>query len=168
MIPIIALTLLAVVFLMFLISQVMRRYVVPVDSESGGSLPTVDLEAFRNLIDPEEEAFLRLHLEPGEFRKIQRIRLRAATLYVFALSRNVGALVQVGQRARLHPDPRIAASGQEILQHALRLKVRCLATQWKLNVAMICPTLLSPSGTLADHYVQVADLASSLPVELAA
>lgn len=168
MIPIIALTLLALAFLLFLIRQVVRRYFPAVASEPCGPLARVDLEAFRNLTDPAEEAYLRRRLAPAEFREIQRLRLRAASLYVFALSQNVGALMQVGQRARSHPDPRVAASGQEILQHALRLKVRCLATQWKLNVAMIYPALLSPSGTLADRYAQVAGLASTLPVKLAA
>jgi hypothetical protein len=167
-ISIFALTLLALAFLLFLILQVRGRYFSPVDPDPGGSLPVVDLEAFRNLTDPEEEAFLRLHLSRKEFRNIQRVRLRAAILYVSALSKNVGALAEAGQKARLHPTPSIAASGQEILQHALRLKVACLATQWKLNVAIVCPTLLSPTGTLADRYVQVTGLAEALPVELAA
>jgi hypothetical protein len=166
-ISIIALTLLALAFLLFLILQVRGRYFSPTDPDPTG-LPVVDLEAFRNLTDPEEEAFLRRHLSPKEFRRVQRIRLRAAILYVSALSKSVGALVEVGQKARLHPTPSVAASGQEILQHALRLKVGCLATQWKLNVAIICPTLLSPSGTLADRYVRVTGLAEALPIELAA
>ena len=168
MIPIIALTLLAIAFLLFLIHQVRGRYIPPIDPGPGEVLPTVDLEAFRNLTDPAEEMFLRQNLSSQDFRRIQRVRLRAATLYVSALSHNVGALVQVGQRARIHPDPRIAASGQEIMQYALRLKARCLATQWKLSIAMLSPTLLSPSGSLADRYVQVADLANALQAERAA
>lgn len=168
MIPIIALTLLAVGFLLFLIQQVRGRYVPPIDPGPGEVLPEVDLQAFRNLTDPAEEMFLRQNLSSRDFRRIQRVRLRAATLYVSALSHNVGALVQVGQRARIHPDPRIAASGQEIMQYALRLKTRCLATQWKLSIAILCPTLLSPSGSLADRYAQVADLANAVQAEHAA
>jgi hypothetical protein len=164
-IPIVALTLLAIAFLLFLIQQVRGRFTPPIDPGPGEVLPAVDLEAFRNLTDPAEEMFLRQNLSSRDFRKVQRMRLRAATLYVSALSQNVGALVQVGQRARIHPDPRIAASGHEIMQYGLRLKARCLATQWKLSIAMLCPTLLSPSGSLADRYVQVADLANALQAE---
>jgi hypothetical protein len=167
-ISIIVLTLVAVAFLLFLILEVRSRYFSPVDPDPGGALPIVDLEAFRNLTDPSEEAFLRRNLSPKEFRRVQRVRLRAAILYVSALSKNLGALVEVGQRARVHSSPRIAASGQEILQHALRLRVRCLATQWKLNVAIICPTLLSPSGALVDRYAQVTGLVDTLPSKLAA
>ena len=37
-------------------------------------LRSVDLRAFRNLMDPEEEDYLRQHLPAAEFRRIQRER----------------------------------------------------------------------------------------------
>ncbi|MFZ0802262.1 MAG: hypothetical protein WAN70_08850, partial [Terriglobales bacterium] len=43
---------------------------------------SVDLRAFRNLTDPEEEEYLRLNLPPADFRRIQRERLRAAVEYI--------------------------------------------------------------------------------------
>ena len=42
----------------------------------------VDLEAFRNLVDADEEEFLRANLPSAEFRRIQLERLRAAVEYV--------------------------------------------------------------------------------------
>jgi hypothetical protein len=167
-IPIIALTIVAAAFLLFLMLQVRGRYTRPHNPSLVETLPPVDLEAFRNLTDPQEEIFLRHHLSPREFRRVQRLRLRAANLYVSALAQNAGSLIQAGQKARLHPDPAISASGQEVTQQALRLKLLCLAAQWKLNVATLCPTLLSPSSKLADRYSQVANLADALPTELAA
>ena len=168
MIQISILTLIAFAFLLFLLQQVRGRYTPPTDPGPVPALPLVDLEAFRNLTDPNEEAFLRHRLSAPEFRKIQRLRLRAADLYVSALSHNVSELVRLGQRARLHPNPQVAVSGEEILQQALRLKVRCLGAHWKLKAAMFCPTLLSPSGSLADGYSHVFELAHELPEELAA
>jgi hypothetical protein len=167
-IPIITLTLLAVAFFAFLLLQVRKRYSRRLPSAAGGKVPPVDLAAFRNLTDPAEEAFLRAQLPSEEFRRIQRLRLRAAMLYVNALSQNVAALMQVGQAARLQSDPQIAASGQAIMSCALRLKVRCLATECKLAVAILLPTVFSFSGVLADRYRHVADLANSLHVEHAA
>jgi len=164
---IIVLTLLALAFLLFLGLQIRRRYRATPEGERVVP-PLVDIEAFRNLTDPREEEFLRLSLSRREFRRIQRLRLRAATQYVAALSQAIGCLVQLGQDARLDPNPRVAASGEEILQRALRLKVLCLVTQWKLNVAVFCPTLLSPSGGLADRYLHVTALAESLPGRIAA
>src|SRR5438876_8871088 len=96
-IPIMAVSLLAIVFFLFLILQVRGRYMRRAVRVPDEGLETVDLEAFRNLTDPSEEAFLRQRLTPAEFRKVQRVRLRAATLYVSALSENVGALLQLAQ-----------------------------------------------------------------------
>ncbi len=40
-------------------------------------LEPIDLEAFRNLTDPAETAYLRHRLPASEFRTVQRARLRA-------------------------------------------------------------------------------------------
>ena len=40
-------------------------------------LVPLDVEAFRNLTDPAEDAYLRVHLPPAELRKVRRVRLRA-------------------------------------------------------------------------------------------
>src|SRR5215470_2712651 len=51
------------------------------------AIRSLDIEAFRNLVDPEEEAFLRARLPVAEFKKIKRERARVALAYVRALSR---------------------------------------------------------------------------------
>ena len=55
----------------------------------------VDVEAFRNLVDPDEEEFLRANLSPPEFRRIQRERLRAAVEYVSCAAQNAAILLRV-------------------------------------------------------------------------
>jgi len=164
---IIVLTLLAFAFLAFLGYQIRKRYfglpdghVVP--------CPSVDLEAFRNLTDPQEERFLRVRLSKEDFRRVQRLRLRAAAQYVAALSQGAADLVQMGQEARRDPDPQIAASGEKLLQDALRLKARCFTTQWRLSLAVLCPTLLSPTDSVIDSYLRVSALANTLPDRIAA
>jgi hypothetical protein len=168
MIPLILLAAAAIVFLLFLSSQVWRRYSPKGEASHAGQLIPVDLEAFENLTDPEEEQFLRVNLSPAEFRGLQRARIRAARMYVAALSGNAGVLVAVGQSARSHADPEIAASGQEILQRAIRLKVWCLLSVLRLNSAMVFPTVLSPSGRIADQYLVVTSMAANLPRKVAA
>ena len=42
---------------------------------------SLDIEAFRNLIDSAEEAFLRNNLPPKKFREIKRQRAWAALIY---------------------------------------------------------------------------------------
>lgn len=96
-------------------------------------LRSVDLEAFRNLIDPHEEEFLRAHLPPAEFRRIQRERLRAMVDYVSAVAHNATVLLRLGQAARLSADPTIVASAESLVDTALRLRltaIGCLAVLW--------------------------------------
>src|SRR5437868_6896333 len=73
-----------------------------------GRIRPVDLLAFRNLIDPHEESFLRDNLPPAEFRSIQRERLRVALEYVHGASQNAIALLRLGQVAAQSQDERIA------------------------------------------------------------
>jgi hypothetical protein len=161
MISLILLTCVVLFFVLFLISQVWRRYSRTTEPGDAALTP-VDLEAFQNLTDPEEEQFLRVNLSLAEFRGVQRDRLRAAKVYVSTLSENAGMLVAVGQSARSHPDPEIAAAGQEIFQRAIRLKVWCMFSLLRLNAAMVFPTMLSPSNTVAKHYLIVKSMAANL------
>lgn len=164
-IPIIALAAVAVVFLLFLSYQAWRQ------SGNAGeieSLSPVDLEAFRNLTDPEEVRFLRVNLSPKEFRRIQRMRSRAAASYISVIAQNAGKLVALGRSISAHPDAETAAAGLDVVHRAFQLKLWCSLSLLKLNVTMIWPTLLSPSSRVADRYLDVSSLIASLPRKLAA
>ena len=163
MIPITVLTLIALVFVLFLAGQAWSHFARRNDAPRTEQLTPVDLDAFENLIDPEEEQFLKTNLSPSEFRGVQRTRIRAARMYVVALSENAGVLVGIGQSARLHPNPEIAATGLEISQRALRLKVWCLLAMFRLGTALVLPTILSPSSRIADQYLLVTYMAANLP-----
>lgn len=163
MIPLTILTFVALVFLLFLASQAWWHYAGRNKPPHGEQLTPVDLDAFENLIDPEEEQFLKSNLSPPEFRGVQRARIRAARMYVAALSENAGVLVGVGQSARSHPNPEIAAAGMEIAQRALRLKVWCLLAMFRLIAALVFPTILSPSSRIANQYLLVTYMAANLP-----
>jgi len=160
----------AVVLLFFLASQVWGRYARRGDAMQAetGQLTSVDLEAFENLTDPEEEQYLRKNLSPAEFRRVQRTRLRAAKLYVAALSQNAVVLLAVGQSARSNADPAIVATGREIVQRAIRLRIWCLLSLLRMDAAFVFPAHLSPSGRLANHYMLVTYMAANLPGRAAA
>ncbi len=66
-----------------------RAALVPHPSE----LQPIDVEAFRNLIDQSEEAYLRESLHSAEFRRIHRERMMAAVEYLRGAYRNAGILV---------------------------------------------------------------------------
>jgi hypothetical protein len=44
----------------------------------------IDVEAFRNLVDPAEDDYLRRRLPAAEFRAVRRERLRATAAYIQA------------------------------------------------------------------------------------
>jgi len=165
LIPMIASGTAAVVFLLFLCYQAWRQSGNAVGIEP---LSPVDLEAFRNLTDPEEVRFLRTNLLPKEFRKVQRMRLRAAEAYLSVISQNAGRLVAMGRSMSAHADAETAAAGLDVVYRAFQLKLWCSLSLLKLNVTMMFPTLLSPSSRIADRYLDVSSLTASLPKKLAA
>jgi len=166
--PLIILASVAGVFLLFLILQVWSRYSRPNELAKAARLIPVNLDAFENLTDPEEEAYLRLNLPPAEFRSVQRLRIRVAKMYVAAMSKNASTMAFVGQSARAHSDPEIAAAGQNLVQQAIRLKVWCVLSATRLNAGLAFPGVLSPSNAIASRYLAVKYLAASLPGKLAA
>ena len=161
---IIILALFAVVILLFLGTEGWRRFWRHGDAlqKLSGQLIPVDLEAFENLVDPEEEQFLRTRLSPREFRGVQRSRIRAAKVYVGVLSQNAAVLIAVGHSARSSADPGIAAAGQEIEQRAVRLKIWCLLSRLRMNAAFVLPGHLSLTSRIANRYMLVSYLAANL------
>lgn len=164
MIPIVTLATVTAAFLLFLAYQVWWQS----GQEESGNLAPVDLDAFRNLIDPQELQFLRENLSPKDFRRIQRIRLRAAAASISVISKNAGQLVAIGRSASAHADQEIAAAGLDVVQRALRLKLWCSLSLMELNATFVFPTLLSPSREIADRYLDVTSMTASLPKQVAA
>src|ERR1044071_2358410 len=68
------------------------------DWESGKH--EVDLGAFRLLLDPVEEAYLRASLPVPEFRTFQRQRLRLALNSLELVGKNAAMLMKLGQLAK--------------------------------------------------------------------
>ena len=105
------------------------------------ALRSLDIEAFRNLVDPEEDAFLRARLPVPEFKKIKRERARVALAYVRALSSVSLQFARFGDAARRSPDPAIAASGKQIADSAIYLRLRALDAGAQLMVSAAFPSL---------------------------
>lgn len=122
----------------------------------------VDMEAFRNLTDPEEERFLRDCLSQQEFRVIQRERLRAAVEYVGATAYNSTVLLRLGEGALRSSDPQVAAAGRKLMDTALRLRLYALLCLVKLRVTIILPDAPLSLGGLVDNYQRLRGMAAQL------
>src|SRR5690348_12757190 len=66
-------------------------------------LRSVDVDAFRNLINEGEEEYLRQRLLPSEFKSIQRERKLAAIEYIGCAAKNAAILIRLAEAARQNP-----------------------------------------------------------------
>jgi hypothetical protein len=163
MIPTLILVLIAGLALIFFLVRIRGFRLTPIESSKlADHLLAVDLDAFRNLVDPDEEQYLREHLPPAEFRSIQRQRLRAALDYVAGVSHNAEILLHFGQAARLSPDPRVAEAARQLVDDAVRLRLYALVAAAKLCARIAFPgNVLGPVG-IVDSYQSVSHRAALL------
>jgi hypothetical protein len=119
---------------------------------------SLDIEAFRNLVDSGEEAFLRNNLSPKKFREIKRQRAWAALIYAREAGRAAAALAKIGQAAQRNSDPEIAASGVQAVENAFRLRLQTIGACLRLLTEVVLPDLRSPSlPPLVDQYERAAE-----------
>jgi len=118
----------------------------------------VDVEAFRNLMDPGEEQFLRTHLTPPEFRKVQRERLRAAVQYVSCAAQNAAILMRLADAGRHSEDPATAEAAQKLVDNAIRLRLYALHAIPRLYLGMLLPGARISTGRIAERYEQMSRL----------
>lgn len=153
---IVAWTLVAVAFLalgMVVYAAIRSRVRRPDLEKAVQAFRSLDIEAFRNLIDPSEEAFLRDHLPPRKFREIKRQRAWAAFLYAWGASKAANALAQVGLAAQRSSDPEMAASGVHLAENAYRLRLQTISSSFHLLTGTLLPGLETrPHPHLVDQY----------------
>lgn len=122
-----------------------------------GRLVQVDLAAFRNLIDPSQDEFLRGRLSPGEFRSLKRKRCRAALDYVSGTSHNAALLLRLGEAARRSPDVTVAAAGEQLVNAALSTRIYSLMAISELYLEVLLPGFSFPVSNVADRYERLRD-----------
>jgi hypothetical protein len=99
----------------------------------------VDLDAFRLLLDPQEEQYLRRSLPSAEFRAFQRRRLALALHSLDLVGKNAAMLLKLGQLAKSGANPQLAREAEELVRGALRLRVNLLFVQPYLGLKWLFP-----------------------------
>jgi len=144
--------------LLFFLVRIRGGRVQVVDEASLGSrLKPLDLEAFRNLTDENEEEFLLANLSPEEYRSVRRMRLRAAVDYVSGVSYNAGVLLQFAQAARRSPDSEVAEAGRRLVDSAVEIRMYALLAVCKLYVRIAVPGMVLQPVGLLDNYQRLSD-----------
>jgi len=118
----------------------------------------VDIEAFRNLIDISEEQYLRTHLAPAQFRRVHRLRTRAAIEYVSCVAQNAATLARMGEQATRNPDPAVAAAGVRLVDNAARLRIFAFQARAKLYVGFFFPGMQIVPDGLPESYERITGM----------
>jgi hypothetical protein len=125
--------------------------------ELSGRTQHVDLEAFRNLINPDETAFLRKNLPPPDFRIVHRIRTQAAAEYVQRIAQNAAVLLRLGQAARTHRDPEVARAAQFMIERALVVRIIAMQALIKLRLQILLPGIDLSTAAVFDRYGRLTE-----------
>ena len=118
---------------------VSRSLQVSGDSSLGNRIQPIDVEAFRNLVDPAEDDYLRRHLPAAEFRRVRRQRLRAVASYIQIAGRNAAVLIQIGQSALAASDTHTAEAARRLVNDALLLRRNAAFAILKIYIVLAWP-----------------------------
>jgi len=99
----------------------------------------IDVEAFRNLVDPAEDDYLRRRLPAAEFRAVRRERLRAMAAYIQAADKNAKLLVKTGQAALTAGDAPTVEAARRLVDNALLLRRNAALALLRIHVAVVWP-----------------------------
>ncbi len=125
------------------------------DASIARRIEPLDLEAFRNLIDPAEREYLRKRLRPAEFREVQRERLRAMAAYVHIAARNANILVTLAQGALTSSNPQTAEAARQLIDNALRLRRNATYALFRISIAWMWPDSNMAAASILQGYVQL-------------
>ena len=112
----------------------------------------IDVEAFRNLVNPTENEYLHRRLPSAEFRRVQRERLRAASAYIRVAGRNATVLVAIGQAALASNDQTTVEAARQLVDSALLLRRNTTFALMRINLALAWPSVgLSATPVLSGY-----------------
>jgi len=146
----------AAVGLIFILGMTVTRSLrVPENSSLAAKIQPIDVEAFRNLIDPAEDDYLRRRLSASEFRLVRRQRLRAMAAYVQTAGRNAAVLVLMGQSALTASDADTAEAARRLVDNALLLRRNAAIALFRIYVALAWPNSGLAAVSVLHSYEQL-------------
>jgi len=126
------------------------------------SIRPIDIEAFRNLINPDDDEYLRRRLPANRFRRVRRERLRAMAAYVQVAASNAGVLVRVGEAALASGDARVAGAAQQLVNDALLLRRNTTVALARIYVALAWPNSGLATERVVERYERLSGAAMLL------
>jgi hypothetical protein len=115
-------------------------------------LQLLDVDAFLNLVDRGDHAFLRERLSPWVFWKIHIERMFAAIQYCGHAAMNAGILMKIAETSKSDTDTRVAAISQSLYAEALNLRVCALQMMAHLALSAFVPGTSVLPEAFASNY----------------
>jgi len=112
----------------------------------------VDLDAFRTVMDRDDESFLREKLPNGKFRRIKRQRISVTLKYVGRMSRNLPEVLRKARADSESPDPEVVMEAARTAELAIEVRRQCLVMYVKLAVEFALPSLQLTPVALVPRY----------------
>lgn len=152
----------AVVALGIILRLAVTRSLQTRENTGLATIRPIDIKAFRNLINPAEDEYLRWRLPPAQFRVVRRERLRAMAAYVHVAARNAALLVSVGEAALAGGDLRVAGAAQQLVNDALLLRRNTTVALARIYLAIAWPNSGFAAVRVVDRYEQLSGTAMLL------
>lgn len=131
-------------------------------SDAATVVRPIDVVAFRNLIDPAEDEYLRRSLPSAQYRLVRRERLRAMAAYIEIVGKNATALVRMGELALTHGQPQVAAAAQQVVNDALLLRRNTTVALLRIYLALALPHSEFAAERVVNRYEQLSGSAMLL------
>lgn len=112
----------------------------------------VDVEAFRNLVDPVQDNYLRRRLTTSQYRVVQRERLRAVAAYIRVAAHNAAVLVTIGQAALAASDAQTVEAARQLIDNALLLRRNATFALLRIYVTLAWPQLGMSASPVLQGY----------------
>ena len=127
-----------------------------------GTIRPIDVEAFRNLINPSEDEYLRQRLPATQFRVVRRERLRAMAAYVHVAASNAAVLVRMSEAALASGDAHVAEAAHQLVNDALLLRRNCALALVRIYLALAWPYSGFVAVRVVERYERVSGTAMLL------
>jgi hypothetical protein len=150
----------------FLLMRVVRgnlgaQRIQSLDDLSGKTVP-VDLEAFQNLISPSEDAYLRSALPLRDYKKLRRLRTRAAVEYLGRVAHNAAVLLRLGEAAQQSESSEIADAARQLVNTALAVRINALLAIVRLYLSLALPVGNAFCDRAIEHYAALRNVFGNL------
>ena len=151
----IVLVIAAALALVFILGVTLSRSQISAPASLASQIRPMDVQAFRNLVDPAEDEYLRRRLSAHEFRVVRRKRLRAMAAYVRIAGNNAAVLVRMGQAALPAADAPTAEAARRLIDNALLLRRNAAFALLRIYFALAWPNSGLAAAPVLHSYEQL-------------